>query len=104
MNICRSQAQFTSAFLEYYSARESFLQLSGDIGGAIWTPIVDDNYLVIKFTINCQRGHQGGRWMNRLPLCESVIDKGDDDRQILSLIVGWQNDRIFVLGSHCYYG
>ena len=53
MNIRRSQAQFTSALLEYDSARESFLQLFGDIGGAVWTPIVDDNDLVIEVAMNC---------------------------------------------------
>lgn len=53
VNICRSQAQFTSALLEYDSARESFLQLFGDIGGAVWTPIVDDNDLVIEVAMNC---------------------------------------------------
>jgi len=40
--------------------------------------------------------------MSRLLLCESIIDKGDDDRQILPLVEGWQNDRILVLDSHCY--
>ena len=53
VNICRSQAQFTSALLEYDSAREGFLQLSGDIGGAIWTPIVDYNDLIVEVAMNC---------------------------------------------------
>lgn len=64
--------------------------MSRNIGGAVWTPIVDDDNLVIEVATHCQRGHQGGGSV--VLLRETVIDEGDDDRQVPPLIVGWQND------------
>jgi hypothetical protein len=35
-----------------------------------------------------------------LPLREVVIDEEDGEWQVPSLIVGWQNDGVFVFGTH----
>ena len=36
-------------------------------------------------------------------LCESAVKQPGDDGQVAALIVGWENDRVFVLwnGGHC---
>ncbi len=54
VDIGSSQSELPSSFLEDNSVWVCFLQLSGDVGGAVWTAIVDDDDLVVKLTVKFQ--------------------------------------------------
>ena len=83
--------------------RKSFLELHRYFGGIVRTRVINNDDFIFKPAVEILDTTTWSFQILNLLLHKGVVQEPNDNWQVFALIKRWQNDRVFVLDSHCYW-